>query len=98
MQGAPIMIFDDSMSAVDLETDAQIRDALRRDTGNSTVILISHRINTLMQADKILVLEDGAVAETGTHDQLMALGGIYSRIYNMQSKAASDILIDEGVE
>jgi len=82
------MVFDDSMSAVDLETDAQIRDALRRDTGDSTVMLISHRINTLMQADAILVLEDGHAAEFGTHAELIQQGGIYKHIYEMQSRAA----------
>ena len=88
MQHAPIMIFDDSMSAVDLETDAQIREALRRDTGDSTVILISHRINTLMQADEILVLEDGHAAQFGTHAELIRQEGLYKRIYEMQSRAA----------
>lgn len=88
MQGAPVMVFDDSMSAVDLETDAQIRDALRRDTGKSTVILISHRINTLMRADEILVLEDGHAAEFGTHAELIRRDGLYKRIYDMQSQAA----------
>ncbi|MEA5038459.1 MAG: ABC transporter ATP-binding protein [Clostridiaceae bacterium] len=88
MQNAPIMVFDDSMSAVDLETDAQIREALRRDTGESTVILISHRINTLMRADQILVLQDGHAAEFGTHAELIRQGGLYKSIYEMQSQAA----------
>ena len=57
MQRAPIMIFDDSLSAVDAETDAKIRDALDQNLGGSTVILISHRITTLMKADCILVFQ-----------------------------------------
>jgi len=88
MMEAPIMVFDDSMSAVDLETDAQIRDALRSGTGQSTVVLISHRINTLQHADQILVLEDGAVAQLGSPKELLAQEGIYKRIYEMQSKNA----------
>lgn len=88
MQEAPIMIFDDSMSAVDLETDAQIREALRRDTDDRTVILISHRINTLMRADNILVLQDGRAAEFGTHEELIRRDGLYKNIYEMQSRAA----------
>ncbi len=90
MLNAPVMVFDDSMSAVDLETDAKIRAALREGTGNSTVILISHRINTLMKADRILVLEDGHMADLGTHAELIARDGPYKRIYDMQSEAAAE--------
>ena len=67
MQRAPIMIFDDSLSAVDAETDAKIRDALDQNLGGSTVILISHRVTTLMKADCILVLSNGQIAQMGTH-------------------------------
>ncbi len=88
MLKAPVMVFDDSMSAVDLETDAKIRAALRTDTQSATVILISHRINTLMAADTIMVLEDGRLADIGTHAELIAREGLYKRIYDMQSEAA----------
>ncbi|MBQ1310559.1 MAG: ABC transporter ATP-binding protein, partial [Blautia sp.] len=84
----PIMIFDDSLSAVDAETDARIRKALRENTGGSTVILISHRITTLMHADQILVLEQGRVREAGSHSELLKKGGIYRRIYDLQSAGA----------
>lgn len=90
MLEAPVMVFDDSMSAVDLETDAKIRAALKEDTGGATVILISHRINTLMGADNILVLEDGKMADIGTHAELIKRPGMYKRIYDMQSEAAAD--------
>ncbi|MGD9559536.1 MAG: ABC transporter ATP-binding protein [Oscillospiraceae bacterium] len=90
MLEAPVMVFDDSMSAVDLETDARIRAALRKGTGKATVILISHRINTLMAADRILVLEDGRLADIGTHAELIRRPGTYKRIYDMQSEAAAD--------
>lgn len=95
MQKPPVMVFDDSMSAVDLETDAKIREALRREGAGATVVLISHRINTLMHADRILVLENGEIAELGTHNELMEKGGVYRRIFDLQSEAASDILIRE---
>lgn len=85
MLDAPVMIFDDSLSAVDLETDARIRAALRENTAGSTVILISHRINTLMAADRILVLEEGGVADVGTHAELIRREGLYKRIYDMQT-------------
>lgn len=84
MQKAPIMVFDDSLSAVDAETDAKIREALQEEMGKATVILISHRITTLMQADCILVLDDGKVAQMGTHEELIHQDGIYRSIYEIQ--------------
>ena len=90
-QRTPIMIFDDSLSAVDSETDAKIRQALRKNLGGSTVILISHRVTTLMQAECILVLDNGRVAELGSHDELMEKGGIYRRIYDMQMTLPEEV-------
>lgn len=87
--GAPVLVFDDSLSAVDLMTDARIRASLRQDTGGATVLLISHRINTLMDADRILVLENGRVAQLGTHGELLAQDGIYRHTYDLQSAAAA---------
>lgn len=96
LQKAPIMIFDDSLSAVDAETDAKIRAELKSHMGSSTVILISHRITTLMQADFIIVLEDGHIQESGTHEQLLAQGGIYRRIYDIQMNTDDDLLMEGG--
>ncbi len=90
MTGAPIMVFDDSMSSVDMETDAKIRDALRENTEDATVILISHRISTLMHADTIMVLKDGRIAEIGPHSALVEKGGIYKRVYDLQSGTAGE--------
>ena len=84
-QKTPIMILDDSLSAVDTQTDAKIRKALEKHFGGSTVIIISHRITTLSRCDRIVVLDKGTVAETGTHDELKDAGGIYSLIYQSQS-------------
>ena len=83
-QKTPILVFDDSLSAVDAETDAKIREALQKNLKGSTVILISHRVTTLMQADQILVLDKGRVAEMGTHEELLARGGIYRHVYDIQ--------------
>lgn len=80
----PIMVFDDSLSAVDTQTDAKIRKALSENKGNSTVIIISHRITTLMQADNILVLDHGKTSEIGSHEELLNNNGIYKRIFDIQ--------------
>ena len=85
LSDTPIMIFDDSLSAVDTETDAKIRHAIQKRFGKASVILISHRITTLSAADKIIVLDGGRIAEEGTHDTLKAAGGIYQKIYEAQS-------------
>ena len=84
-QDVPIMIFDDSLSAVDTETDAKIRQAISQRFGKASVILISHRITTLSSADKILVLDHGRIVEEGTHEELKAAGGIYQKIYETQT-------------
>ena len=85
MAQTPILVFDDSLSAVDTQTDAKIRAAIAKRFGKATVILISHRITTLSAADQIIVLENGKVAERGTHEQLKTAGGTYQRIYETQS-------------
>ncbi|MBO5323793.1 MAG: ABC transporter ATP-binding protein [Oscillospiraceae bacterium] len=81
----PILIFDDSLSAVDTQTDAKIRKSIQQRFGKASVILISHRITTLSAADKIIVLDGGRIAEEGTHDELKTARGIYQKIYEAQS-------------
>ena len=82
----PIMVFDDSLSAVDAQTDERIRQALESQTRDATVILIAHRISTLMAADHIVVMDRGRVVEEGTHESLLAKGGIYRRVYDLQAE------------
>ena len=86
----PIMIFDDSLSAVDTETDAKIRSALEKRFGSATIILISHRITTLSKADKVLVLDHGSVAQFGTPAELSAQPGLYKQIEEIQSFHGED--------
>ena len=90
-QKTPIMVFDDSLSAVDTETDAKIRHALEQKFGTASIILISHRITTLSKADKIIVLDKGRIAEEGTHETLKSSGGIYSRIYAIQTGGIEEV-------
>lgn len=82
----PVIIFDDSLSAVDAQTDSAIRKSLAARGRGATTIIISHRITTLMQADEIIVLEQGRITERGDHDALLAEGGIYKSIYDIQMR------------
>lgn len=86
MQSTPIKIFDDSLSAVDMETDAKIRKSINENV-DGTTILIAHRITTLMNADKILVLDKGQVSQIGTHEELITQDGIYKRIFDAQKNS-----------
>ena len=90
MQKTPIKIFDDSLSAVDAETDAKIRAALKTGTADSTVILISHRVATIQHADRIIVLDIGRVVQQGTHEELAAQDGIYGRVWRIQNSVDDD--------
>ncbi|MCK5732259.1 MAG: ABC transporter ATP-binding protein, partial [Tenericutes bacterium] len=92
----PILIFDDSLSAVDTETDIQIRRALKKEWKKSTVFIITHRITTAKEADKIIVLEDGNIKETGTHDELIKIDGLYNNIWKIQSRI--DFQLGDGEE
>jgi len=86
---APVMIFDDSLSAVDTETDAKIRAAMKHQIKDAAAIIISHRISTLMQADKILVLKNNTFEDIGSHNELMGREGTYRRIFEMQAAGLS---------
>ena len=86
-----ILIFDDSLSAVDTETDAQIRAALRHAQKNVTTLIISHRVTTLSQADLILVLENGQITQQGTHAELCSQPGLYQRINSIQNALEEEL-------
>ncbi|TVP93727.1 MAG: ABC transporter ATP-binding protein [Acholeplasmatales bacterium] len=81
----PVLVFDDSLSAVDTETDIQIRRALNSYWKNTTVILITHRIITAKEADKIIVLDEGEIIEYGTHASLLEQNGMYAELWDIQS-------------
>ena len=91
LRNTPYIVLDDCLSAVDAETDAEIRTNLKEKYGDATVIIISHRISTVMDADNIIVLEDGKVAESGTHAALMSADGLYAKIYGMQTALPDEL-------
>jgi ATP-binding cassette subfamily B protein len=81
---ARIVIFDDSFSALDFKTDALLRSALKRETADATVIIVAQRVGTIMHADRIIVLEDGTIAGTGTHEELLQTSETYREIVASQ--------------
>jgi ATP-binding cassette subfamily B protein len=89
-----LLILDDATSSVDTETEAEIREALDRLMASRTTFLIAHRIQSVMNADLILVLENGRIIQRGTHDTLVNEPGTYQRIYNLQSQIEDELEAD----
>jgi subfamily B ATP-binding cassette protein MsbA len=87
LRNAPVLILDEATSALDTGSERQVQEALARLRAGRTTLVIAHRLSTVEQADRILVLDGGRVAEAGTHAELLALGGIYSQLYHMQFNA-----------
>lgn len=85
LKGSPILVLDEATSAVDTETERLIQESIRVISKDKTAIIIAHRLSTIRDADRILVLQDGAVVEEGHHDELVALGGTYAELWRVQS-------------
>ncbi len=81
---APVLVLDDSLSAVDTDTERKILDALRERRGRRTTIVVAHRLSTLQLADRVIVIERGRVADSGTHAELAARPGLYRRLHELQ--------------
>ncbi len=84
LKNAPVLILDEATSALDTESERRIQSALERLMANRTTLVIAHRLSTIENADKIIVLDEGAVVEAGTHSELLALNGFYSALHKMQ--------------
>ncbi|MCL4265132.1 MAG: ABC transporter ATP-binding protein/permease [Anaerolineae bacterium] len=84
LKDPPILIFDEATSALDNESERAIRDSLEKLSDNRTTLVIAHRLSTVRNAQRIVVLTDNGITEQGTHEELMALGGAYANLYNMQ--------------
>jgi ATP-binding cassette subfamily B protein len=90
LDNKPVLIFDDSLSAVDTETDIQIRKALANFWSDTTVIIITHRITSAMEADQIIVLDQGTITQKGTHDELVQEDGLYKELWDIQADIQYD--------
>lgn len=93
LSGAPVMVFDDALSAVDAKTDEAIRKRLREAAGGSTLILIAHRVATLIQSDHIIVLENGKIIESGTPEALIERGGVFAKAAAMQATMGEEAAV-----
>ena len=85
LRRSPIIILDEATASVDVETERQIQKAISSIAGKRTIIAIAHRLSTIRSADLILVMEDGVIAEAGTHEELIQKGGMYARMNRIQS-------------
>jgi len=88
LKGPPILLLDEATSALDIHTEREIQAALDRVSANRTTLVIAHRLSTVVNADEIIVLDDGAIVERGTHDALLTEDGLYASMWNRQRVAA----------
>jgi ATP-binding cassette subfamily B protein len=88
LKAPPILVLDEATSALDIHTERDIQAALERVSADRTTLIIAHRLSTVVHADEIIALDEGRIVERGTHDQLLALGGLYASMWNRQRQVA----------
>jgi len=86
LRDTPVLVLDEATSSVDTETESEIQQAIDSLAGTRTILVIAHRLSTVMRADNIIVLENGSIAESGPHEQLANGGGLYERMYRLQQR------------
>src|SRR5204863_3356013 len=87
LKNAPILILDEATSALDNESERLVQEAIERLMTGRTTLVIAHRLSTIRNADRIVVLERGAIVQEGTHEELLAADGLYRRLYNLQFRS-----------
>ncbi|AWB44403.1 multidrug ABC transporter ATP-binding protein [Paenibacillus sp. CAA11] len=93
LKNPPILVLDEATSALDLESEHLIQQSLQRLSHSRTTLIVAHRLSTITHADKIYVMKNGEVAESGTHEELMLQAGVYARLYNIQNLSPEDALL-----
>lgn len=91
LKDAPILFLDEATSAIDVATEKKLQEALDNFSDNRTVLIIAHRLNTIINADRIIVLDKGKIVEEGTHEKLLSKNGLYTRLFKNQEQSAEDI-------
>jgi len=97
LRDSPILLLDEATSALDVKSEKVVQQALDKLSGGRTTLVIAHRLSTIRNADKIVVMERGQVADQGTHDDLLARGGIYADLYRLQFQDGKTLVDPQGV-
>ena len=92
LKAPPIIVFDEATSSLDTQTEKTILDGLNAAAERATSLVIAHRLSTIVDADQILVLEDGKIVERGNHQSLLASDGLYANLWSMQQEAEDEVL------
>lgn len=90
LRNAPVLLLDEATSALDNESERAVQEALKQLQKGRTTIVVAHRLSTIVDADKIVVIDRGQIVEEGTHAELLSLDGVYARLYGLQASASAD--------